>query len=190
MVDSGFLFIISGPSAVGKTSVVGELLKIEPSLSRIITCTTRKIRNGERDGVDYFFFKKDEFLKKKDIGGFVEFSEVYGNYYGVLFETIKNALEVGKNSVLIINWEGFLKIKKIFPDDVCGIFLLPPTFDHLERRIRIRSTDSEEIIQRRLLASREDLSHAHEFDHQVVNDNFDEAVRRVLSIIRMQIRRQ
>lgn len=190
MIHKGYLFVISGPSAVGKTSVVGELLKIEPSLSRIITCTTRKIRSGERDGVDYFFFEKDEFLKEKEAGDFVEFSEVYGNYYGVLLETIKNTIEAGKNSILTISWEGFLKIKKIFPDDVFGIFLLPPTFDHLEQRIRGRSTDSEEIIQRRLLASREDLSHAHEFDHQVVNDSFDEAVREVLSIIRMQTRRQ
>lgn len=183
MSGEKFLFVISGPSAVGKTSIVKELLKLEPSLSRIITCTTRKIRDGELNGVDYFFFDKNEFLMKRESGDFVEFSEVYGNYYGILFDTINNSLNEKRKSILTINWEGFLKIKKHFGSAVCGIFLLPPSIEHLEKRIRARSTDSEEIIRKRLCASSEDIVHANEFEHQVINDDLNKAAQEILSII-------
>ena len=183
-MNKGFLFVISGPSAVGKTSVAENLLQIDSSLSKITTCTTRKIRNGERDGVDYFFMGKNEFLRRKNLGDFVEFSEVYGNFYGILQETLQKSPDEKKSSLLVINWDGFLKVKAKFPQQVIGFFLLPPSIDQLEARIRVRSTDSEEIIQQRLKLSKEDFVHADEFDFQVINDSLEIAVLEVQKIIR------
>lgn len=184
MKKKGFLFVISGPSAVGKTSVANELLKQKKiNLQRIITCTTRTKRNGEVEGVDYFFMSKDEFLRYSENGDFAEMSEVYGNYYGILVSTIKEKIEQGINALLVINWEGFLKIKRSFKENVIGFFLLPPSLKDLETRIRFRGTDSEDIIKQRLNMITEDMRHKDEFDFRVKNVKIADATSEIFEKI-------
>lgn len=184
MKKKGFLFVISGPSAIGKTSVANELLKQKKiNLQRIITCTTRTKRNGEVEGVDYFFMSKDEFLRYSENGDFAEMSEVYGNYYGILVSTIKEKIEQGINALLVINWEGFLKIKRSFKENVIGFFLLPPSLKDLETRIRSRGTDSEDIIKQRLNMITEDMRHKDEFDFRVKNVKIADATSEIFEKI-------
>lgn len=162
----GTLFVISGPSAVGKTSVANALLAKYRSLQRVITCTTRVPRGSEVSNIDYIFMSKNEFIRRRT--DFIEYSEVYGNYYGVLLSSITDITDTGKHALLVINWEGYLKIKEKI-QNVIGFFLLPPNADVLEQRIRGRAADSEETIQKRLRLNAEDMSHAKEFDYRVFN---------------------
>jgi guanylate kinase len=177
------LFIFSGPSAVGKTSVVNELLKTDPTIEKIVTCTTREKRKSEQWGVDYFFMGKDEFLEEAEHSNFVEFSEVYGNYYGIKFSTVRNKIKSGKDAVLIINWEGFLKIKNIFKEDVYGIFILPPSIADLETRIKSRGEDSPEVIGERMNAAREDIAKADLYDFCFENVDIAVTVKNILNKI-------
>ncbi|MDR2267997.1 MAG: guanylate kinase, partial [Holosporaceae bacterium] len=154
----GFLFVISGPSAVGKTSVVKEILKRCDYLERIITCTTRPKRADESDGIDYFFMSSETFEKHYQNGDFVECSEVYGNSYGVLLSSVMEKINAGRHVVLVLNWEGFLKIKDLFHDFVVGFFISPPSMEALEERIRNRGSDTAEDIAKRLEMAREDMS--------------------------------
>ncbi|MBR1735077.1 MAG: guanylate kinase [Alphaproteobacteria bacterium] len=190
-MKKGLLFIISGPSAVGKTTVASEFLKEENNLlSRIVTCTSRTIRNGEVNGVDYYFLTREEFIQHKKNGDFVEMSEVYGNYYGVLLSTIHENIEQGKDSLLVINWEGYLKIKKIFKSRVIGIFLTPPSIEDLETRIRNRGTDSEEIIKQRMKMIEEDMRHKHEFEFCIENAILKHTVTDIINIVRNEIKKR
>jgi guanylate kinase len=182
-MQKGFLLAISGPSAVGKSSVANEILKIDPSIDRIITCTTRKMRKGEKDGVDYHFMSVDEFLQHRNDGDFVESSEVYGNYYGVLLSTITEKMKKNVDSLLLVNWEGFLKIKKAIHEGVFGFFILPPTLQDLELRLRARCTDSEDVIAARLSMAMDDMSRQSEFDFRVENADIRETASNILKIV-------
>lgn len=179
----GYLFIISGPSAVGKTTLVDRVLSCDQRLSRIITCTTRNIRNGERDGVDYIFLSKNEFLQKINNNEFIEFSEVYGNHYGVLLQSIRDSMRKYTASILTINWEGYLKIKKAIKENVFGIFINPPSAEELERRIRKRGTENEEIIKKRIDAALFDMSFAEKYDFVVENHEIEKASDSIFNII-------
>ncbi|MDR0631705.1 MAG: guanylate kinase [Holosporaceae bacterium] len=158
------LFVVSGPSAVGKNSVVNEILKIDRTIGRIVTCTTREMRKSEQHGVDYFFIPKNDFLLEMARGNLIEFSEVYGNYYGVMFSAVEEKINSGEDSILVINWEGFLKIKNAIKTNVYGIFILPPSIEDLESRIKIRGEDSPEAIKRRISMARKDIAKADLYD--------------------------
>ncbi|GHT97653.1 guanylate kinase [Alphaproteobacteria bacterium] len=180
----GFLFVISGPSAVGKTSVVEEMLRIDGSLSKIITCTTRAKRGKEVEGKDYFFVSEDDFLEHVKKNDFMECSEVYGNFYGVLASTVFEKTNAGIDALLIINWEGFVKIKKAVSQlPVYGFFIVPPSLEMLEQRIRSRSTDSEEVIQTRLSLAHQDMSHQNEFHSVYENEGVTKTAHDILKTI-------
>lgn len=180
----GFIFIISGPSAVGKSSIAEEILRIKNiPLQKIVTCTTRSIRHNEIDGIDYNFMNMDAFLFYKNRGDFVESSEVYGNYYGIMLSTITEKIDKGNNVLIVLNWEGYLKIKKAFNENVFGFFITPPSFQDLENRIRTRSTDSEDIIKHRLEIAHEDMRHQHEFDFCFENIKISETANDILKKI-------
>lgn len=179
----GHLFVISGPSAVGKTTVVNYLLKNEPDFSRVITCTTRDIRDNEKDGVDYIFLSKEDFKKKIENNEFAEFSEVYDNYYGVLLKSIRKSMNTNNVSILVINWEGFQKVRRFIKNNVTGIFINPPSIDELERRIRGRCSESEGDIQKRLLAARLDIAHSSEYDYSVENTEIPQAANDISEVI-------
>jgi guanylate kinase len=176
----GFLFVISGPSAVGKSTIADEILKIDRSIGKIVTCTTRKIRSTEIDGIDYNFMNKEDFFLYKSRGDFVESSEVYGNYYGVLLSSITKKVENENDSLLVINWEGFLKIKKAIGKNVVGFFLTPPSIEALEERIKSRATDSEEVILQRLKMANEDMRHRFEYDFCVENSDIKKTTDDIL----------
>jgi len=179
----GHLFVISGPSAVGKTSIVRYLLDKKPQLSRVVTCTTRSIRENERDGVDYIFLSKEDFKEKIERNEFAEFSEVYDNYYGVLLKSIQESMDKHEVSVLVINWEGFQKVKRFVTENITGIFINPPSIDELEKRIRSRNTEDEGDIQKRLLTARLDIAHANEYDFSVENKEIPLAAKDIFDII-------
>ncbi len=179
----GHLFVISGPSAVGKTSVVRYLLDKNPQLSRVITCTTRSIRENEQDGVDYIFLSKEDFRKRIENNEFAEFSEVYENYYGVLLASIQESMSKNKISVLVINWEGFQKVKRVIAENITGIFINPPSIEELEKRLRSRNTENEGDIQKRLLTARLDIAHSNEYDFSVENREIPQAANDIFDII-------
>jgi len=179
----GHLFVISGPSAVGKTTIVRYLLDKKPELSRVVTCTTRAIREGEQDGVDYIFLSKEDFRKKIENNEFAEFSEVYENYYGVLLASIQESMKKNEISILVINWEGFQKVKRFVTENVTGIFINPPSIEELERRLRLRNTEDEGDIQKRLLTARLDIAHSNEYDFSVENKEIPQTAKDIFEII-------
>ncbi len=184
-MEKGILFVVSGPSAVGKTVVVNEILKMDDvPVSRVVTCTTRKIRENEIDGFDYHFMSIDDFLSNKKTGNFIESSQVYGNYYGVTFSSIQDTMNRGENSVLVINWEGFTKIKEKIEKNVFGFFIFPPSLRELEKRIRTRGTDSEKVIDDRLQMANEELLHQNEFDFKFENVDISETANNIANKMR------
>lgn len=178
-MEKGFLFVISGPSAVGKTVVAAEIFKKNSLISKVVTYTTRARRNTERDGVDYHFISKEKFLELEHNGEFIESSLVYDNYYGVRLSSLSEAMEQGRDSLLLINWEGFQKIKRKITSNVFGFFLTTD-IKELERRIRIRATDSEEVIQNRLKMAAEDMRHKDEFDFCLENVEIQDTALKIL----------
>lgn len=179
----GYLFVISGPSAVGKTTVVNHLMKKNPQFKRVITCTTRSIRPHEENGVDYIFLSKEEFVKKIEKNEFAEYSEVYGNYYGVLLKTIKENMEKNDVSILVINWEGFLKIKKSIAKNVFGIFINPPSIDELRKRIKKRNSENENDLEKRMNSAIIDMNHSTEYDFVIKNFQIHSASKKIFKII-------
>jgi guanylate kinase len=188
----GVLYIVSAPSGAGKTSLVKALLKADHAIRLSISYTTRAPRPGESDGKDYHFVSRERFETMLDQQEFLESAEVYGNYYGTSKTGIQRDLEAGRDILLEIDWQGAAQVKQFFPH-AASIFVLPPSFNALRSRLAGRGQDSEEVIERRLAAAAEDVSHAGAFDYIIVNDDFDEALLDLLAItrsVRLQGERQ
>jgi guanylate kinase len=177
------LFVIAAPSGAGKTSIVKALLDRDPGVRFSISYTTRKKRDKENDGVDYNFVDKSEFLDKAEAGDFLEHAQVFDHYYATGRAEVQKLLDDDHNVLLEIDWQGARQVREAMPEAVT-VFILPPTVDELERRLRNRSTDNDEVIARRLRDSLSDLSHWEEFDYVIVNDDFDTAVDHMQAIIR------
>ena len=178
----GKLFVIDAPSGAGKTSLVRALMERMPQLRFSISYTTRRQRETEQHGRDYFFVKHDEFEKMRDAGEFLEHARVFDNYYGTSREQVESHLVAGDNVLLEIDWQGAQQIRRAMPE--CRtIFVLPPSRNALEQRLRGRGTDSDEVIARRLRDSIADMSHWNEFDYVVVNDDFARAAADLEAII-------
>ena len=182
---SGLLFVVTAPSGAGKTSLIDALTREDPSLKFSVSYTTRAPRPGEKDGVDYHFVDDATFLAMRSRGEFLESAEVHGYRYGTSKKVILDALERGDNLILEIDWQGAQQVRKLYPDTV-GIFILPPSIEELERRMRARGQDSEEVIRRRVENAREELAHSHEFNYAIINKDFDTARRELTSIIRKE----
>jgi guanylate kinase len=157
----------------------------QPTLHFSISHTTRPKRRGETHGHDYFFVDDKEFESIRARGGFLEHAEVFGNRYGTGREQVEQLLADGRDVLLEIDWQGAQQVRANLPECV-SIFILPPSMDELEARLRGRSTDSEEVIRRRLAEAIGDISHWREFDHVIINDDLDEAVEELLAIVRGQ----
>jgi guanylate kinase len=176
------LFVIAAPSGAGKTSLVKALLERQPELQVSISHTTRTQRPNERPGREYYFVSKDEFNRLLEEGAFLESAEVFDNRYGTGRDTVERLLAAGNDVILEIDWQGAQQVRKAMPD-AKTIFILPPSRDALEERLRRRMTDSESVIQRRLRDAVTDMSHWKEFDYVVVNDDFDRAITELGAII-------
>lgn len=184
------VFIISAPSGSGKSTLVRELLPNDPQLVFSISYTTRAPRGQERPGVSYRYISREEFIARKDRGRFLEWAEVVGNFYGTHESVWIEAREAGKDLLLDIDVQGAQQLKEKIPDAVT-IFVLAPSREILEQRLRARSEDSEQVIARRLLAAAEEIRNYHRYDYVVVNDQVTEAVETLRAILRAErVRRQ
>lgn len=176
------LFVISAPSGAGKTTLVRKLLARNPRVKFSISYTTRPARERERNGDDYFFVDKDQFQKMVDDNEFLEHATVFDNYYGTSRNQVRAELDAGQHVLLEIDWQGAQQIRKAWSDCV-SIFILPPSLNELERRLRSRATDSEAIINRRLQDSISDIAHWPEFDHVIINDDLGSALTELEAVI-------
>jgi len=172
------LIVITGPSGVGKGTLVKRLLECHQEIWLSISATTREPREGEIDGKHYFFVSREQFNELVKSDGFVEWAEFAGNFYGTPTKPIQQKLLTGSSVLLEIELEGARQVSETFPDAL-RIFIAPPNFAELEKRIRGRATDTEEAIQRRLLRAKEELDAVNEFDAFIVNDDLDTALEAI-----------
>ncbi len=175
------LFILSAPSGTGKSTVAGKLLQQLEGIRRVVTATTREPRPGEKPGVDYIFLSKEEFEKGIKEGRFLEYANVYGNYYGTPRDQVERNLEEGYDSLLVIDVQGAFRVKNLYPDAV-SIFLLPPSLEELKRRMISRGY-RDANAQVRLETARKEIPCARSFDYVIINDFVDKAVEQVRSVI-------
>jgi len=179
---SGNLFIISAPSGAGKTSLVQALLNINPQIDMSVSYTTRDPRHGEHDGKDYHFVSRETFLAMAGRGEFLESAEVYGNLYGTSQTWISHENTRGRDILLEIDWQGAAQIRRMFPECV-SVFILPPSKQALEERLRKRGKDNDAVIAKRMAAVRQDVAHIAEFDYVIINDNLNEALRELNAVV-------
>ncbi|MGR9093425.1 MAG: guanylate kinase [Gammaproteobacteria bacterium] len=169
------LFVIAAPSGAGKTTLVKALTTRNPDLRFSISYTTRPKRRNEAHGVDYLFVDKDEFDRLRTRGALLESAEVFDNFYGTSREQVEEHLGDGHHVILEIDWQGAQQVRAAMPDCVT-VFILPPSREELERRLRSRGTDTDAVIERRLRDALSDMSHWDEFDYVIFNDDLDQAV--------------
>ena len=183
---TGKLVIFSAPSGSGKSTIINYLMQDKSlHLHFSISATNRPPRGQERDGVEYFFLSTSEFIEKINHGDFVEYEEVYpGRFYGTLKTQVEKQLESGENIVFDIDGKGGCNIKKMYGERALSLFIQPPSLDELRTRLEKRSTDSADMIEKRLAKAKYELSFASEFDHIVVNDCLEDAEDEALTLIR------
>lgn len=177
------IFVISGPSGCGKNTVYDEIKKRFPNVAQTVSATTREKREGETDGVDYYFIPKEVFLKKIENGEFVEYVRYGDNFYGTLKSEITRLTEENKTVILIIEVNGAANIKKLLPDAV-SVFILPPSFEELKKRIVGRGTNSDEDIKNRIQIAEKEMQYQDMYDYRVVNDKLDDCVDKICDIIK------
>jgi guanylate kinase len=184
-IPKGRLIVISAPSGAGKTSLIAALLKTHGAqLQLSVSTTTRPPRPGEEHGKDYFFCEKDAFTKRIEEGSFLEWALVHGNYYGTSRPWIEDQLRQGGFVLLEIDWQGAQQIRAQFPrGQVVSIFIRPPTVEALRQRLIDRGKDSAEVIEERLRAAKEELTHADEFDYVIMNQEFAIALRDLTQLV-------
>ena len=180
---TGILFIVTAASGAGKTSLVRALLKSDNRLCKSVSYTTRPTRPGEEDGTHYNFVSQRKFADLLKQHEFLEHAEVHGHHYGTSRSWIEQAMLGGYDILLEIDWQGAQQVRSIFPQAV-GIFILPPSLDSLEERLKERGQDNPEVIASRLKAARAEMSHVNEFDYVIINDKFEQAVQDLLCIVR------
>ena len=179
----GNLFVVVAPSGAGKTSLVAALLEQERNVRLSISYTTRAPRKGEENGREYHFVDRAAFEKMIAAGDFLEYADVYGNYYGTSRRWIENELEGDHDVLLEIDWQGARQVRKLFPH-MAGIFILPPSLAELRKRLQSRGKDSPEAIERRMASARDEISHVLEFEYIIVNERFEAALTDLISIVR------
>ena len=177
------LYVITAPSGAGKTTLVKALTTKNPELRFSISYTTREKRRDEADGVDYLFVDRDDFNDLRERGAMLESAEVFDNLYGTSREQVDEHLTNGHDVILEIDWQGARQVRESMPECIT-IFILPPSFEELERRLHDRGTDSPDVIERRLQDARSDIEHQDEFDHVIVNDDLDRAVGELNALVR------
>lgn len=179
----GTLIIITAPSGAGKTTMVRGLLTRDANVQLSVSYTTRDPRPGEQESVDYHFVDVAGFRALRDRGEFLEWAEVHGNYYASSKVWLKQQMEAGRDILLEIDWQGAQQVRKAFPEAV-GVFVLPPSMEALESRLRGRGTDSDDVISRRLLGARGEMRHVSEFEHVILNNELQQAIDDLVAVVR------
>lgn len=186
---SGSLYIVAAPSGAGKSTLVNALLQRESAIRLSVSYTSRGPRPGEQDGVHYHFVSSDVFMEMVERGEFFEYAIVHGDLKGTARSAVEQQLALGVDVLLEIDYQGARLVRHLMPDAI-SIFILPPSREELERRLRSRAQDSDEVIRRRLAGSRAEISHAHEFDYIIVNENFERALDDLTTIVHASRLRQ
>ncbi len=181
-MNEGLLVVISGPSGAGKGTICRSLTENAKDLELSVSATTRAPRTGEIEGKNYYFIDVEEFKRRVENGEFLEYANVYDNYYGTPKEKVIEKLQTGRTVILEIDIQGALKVKKAHPEGVF-IFVVPPSIDELQKRIITRATDTIEVIGKRMKCVKDELDYATEYDYVVMNDSLEEAVSKIRSII-------
>jgi guanylate kinase len=182
---SGCLFIVSAPSGAGKTTLVSGLIAADPFIRKSVSYTTRKPRPGEENGRAYHFITEERFEGMRADGEFLETAQVHGNLYGTSRRTVQIECAAGHDVVLEIDWQGAAQIRRLMPDAV-AIFIVPPSIEALEKRLRGRGQDSADVIAARVAAARGEISHVDEFDYVIINEEFNRAAQELISIVRAE----
>lgn len=189
----GLMLVLSSPSGAGKTSISRALLADDAELIMSVSATTRAPRPGEIDGEDYFFVTKDEFTRMVEEREFLEHATVFDNSYGTPKKPVEDALKEGCDVLFDVDWQGTQQISEHERDDLVSIFVLPPSVAELERRLRGRAQDTEDVVQGRMARATDEMSHYAEYDYIIVNDDLDKSVAQVQAILtaeRLRRRRQ
>ena len=176
------IFIISAPSGCGKTSLVRELCQTYSFLEQTVSFTTRALRSGEVDGLDYHFISEEDFLTSKNNNKFIESQKVYDNFYGTTYESVDEILHSGKDAILEIDYKGMLLIKSKIPSSK-SIYIIPPSIDELHKRLLDRGLDSREVIEKRISEAQDELKYVKFADYTVINDDFSKASKSLKSLI-------
>jgi len=182
----GFMFVLSSPSGAGKTTVAREILRQEKDLYLSVSCTTRKPRPLEVDGVDYFFISEGEYQKKVTTGGFLEHAKVFGNFYGTPKLMVEEYLEDGKDVLFDIDWQGTQQLVETARNDLVSVFILPPSIRELELRLKKRNQDTESVVKNRMSKASDEMSHWPEYDYVIVNQDLDQTIMNVRSILKAE----
>ena len=187
--NTPLVVVISAPSGAGKTTLCDNVSAALPSVSRAVTCTTRKPRDGEKEGVDYYFLEEEEFLARVDSGDFLEYAVVHSNHYGVLKSELRAKIAEGDDVLLNIDVQGAATIREqavadpVLREALVTVFLCPATMAELEQRLRGRGTDSDEIVAKRLVIARDEMNQAEKFDHKLTSQTKEADFEQMLGII-------
>jgi guanylate kinase len=182
----GLMFVLSSPSGAGKTTISRRLLGEQDNLQLSISCTTRPQRPSESEGIDYNFIDEARFQEMVAAGEFLEHARVFGHHYGTPREPVEEALAQGRDVLFDIDWQGTQQLKESAGQDLVSVFILPPTKEALEHRLRTRAQDPEEVVRQRMAKASDEMSHYTEYDYIVVNEQVEKSVARVTAILQAE----
>ncbi|ANC91223.1 guanylate kinase [Azospirillum humicireducens] len=182
----GLMLVLSSPSGAGKTTIARGLLERDSGITMSVSVTTRAMRPGEAEGLDYYFIDQQRFDRMAETGDLLEHARVFGNCYGTPRVAVEDALGAGRDVLFAIDWQGAQQLAQNARDDLVSVFVLPPTVSELERRLRGRGQDSEEVIANRMAKASNEISHWPEYDYVIVNHDVDESIAAVESILRAE----
>ncbi len=182
----GLMLVLSSPSGTGKTTLAKRLLEVEDNLELSVSATTRPARPSEVEGEDYFFQNEEKFIKIRDEGGFLEWAQVFDNFYGTPRKFVSDALIEGRDILFDIDWQGSAQLTKSMHGDIVTIFILPPSAEALETRLKSRGQDSEEVVKRRMDGATDEIRHYDEYDYIIINDDLEESLSQIRAILKAE----
>lgn len=182
----GLMLVLSSPSGAGKTTISRAILERDPYIYMSVSATTRNKRENEEDGVDYHFISHEEFNRTVQEGGFLEHAEVFGNYYGTPKAAVYEKLDDGKDVLFDIDWQGTEQLKEKCSKDVVSVFILPPSMEELEKRLRKRASDDEDVISNRMSKAADEISHWDSYDYILINKDLEETIDKVHNILKAE----
>ncbi len=184
--NKGVMLVLSSPSGAGKSSICKSLMSLDKNLSLSISTTTRKKRPNEKSGEDYIFVSIDEFKSMLNKNHFLEHANVFGNYYGTDKSIVENRINNGKDLIFDIDWQGAQQLREKMREDIVSVFILPPSKQELERRLKSRGEDSDEVVKKRMNGASAEITHWAEYDYVVINKNLNDSVKAVLGILKAE----